>query len=161
MRKIIFVFCFLLAAFANSMAQQVIAAAGETFSNENMSISWTLGEVVIDTYVGDNMIVTQGFHQPGYIVTAIESFEYRKFEISLYPVPANDILHIDIAGERKFDLNYTITDLAGKIIRTGIIEKDNANHQVDVSGLATGNYYLRVYRKDGKQQSTYQIQKIR
>ncbi len=161
MKKFSFIALVIIISTSISYSQQVIAAAGETFSNGDISISWTLGEVVIDAYEGDGMVITQGFHQPEYVVTSVEQFNYREFELFLYPVPSRDVLNIDISGEIKHQMNYTITDLSGKIIKTGTIEKAKTRHQVDVSGLATGNYYILIYRKDGKQQSTYQIQKIK
>ena len=54
--------CFVIAA--NSMfAQQVISSAGETYSNINGSIAFTIGEVVIFTGTNGTTNLTQGFHQ--------------------------------------------------------------------------------------------------
>jgi len=48
----------------NSNAQQIIAPAGGYYEGENISFSWTLGETVIETLMGDDIILTQGFQQP-------------------------------------------------------------------------------------------------
>jgi len=48
----------------NSVAQQVIASAGGYYEGENISLSWTLGEPVIETFEGNDIILTQGFQQP-------------------------------------------------------------------------------------------------
>ena len=48
----------------NSNAQQVIASSGGYFEGENISFSWTLGETVIETFEGGDIILTQGFQQP-------------------------------------------------------------------------------------------------
>lgn len=48
----------------NSNAQQAIATAGGYFEGENISLCWTLGEPVIETFGGDDIILTQGFQQP-------------------------------------------------------------------------------------------------
>jgi hypothetical protein len=66
MKKIIASLTFLLAvAFAvNTSAQQVIASAGDYFEGNDISISWTLGEPVIETFQGNDLILTQGFQQP-------------------------------------------------------------------------------------------------
>lgn len=53
-----------LAIAINSNAQQVIASAGGYYEGDNISISWTLGEPVIETFVGADIILTQGFQQP-------------------------------------------------------------------------------------------------
>ncbi len=66
MKKLILVFisaAFLTIAI-NTNAQQVIASAGGYYEGDNISISWTLGEPVIETFVGEDIILTQGFQQP-------------------------------------------------------------------------------------------------
>ncbi len=45
-------------------AQQVISTSGGHFENENISMSWTVGEPVIETFTAGNVILTQGFQQP-------------------------------------------------------------------------------------------------
>ena len=45
-------------------AQQVIASAGGYYEGDNISISWTLGEPVTETFSGGGVILTQGFQQP-------------------------------------------------------------------------------------------------
>jgi hypothetical protein len=45
-------------------AQQVIASAGGYYEGENISLSWTLGEPVTETFSAGGVILTQGFQQP-------------------------------------------------------------------------------------------------
>ena len=45
-------------------AQQVIATSGGYYQNENISLSWTVGEPVIETFTAGDVILTQGFQQP-------------------------------------------------------------------------------------------------
>lgn len=45
-------------------AQQVIASSGGHYQDENISLSWTVGEPVIETFSGGNVVLTQGFQQP-------------------------------------------------------------------------------------------------
>ncbi len=54
-----------LILFANQTnAQQVIATSGGYYENENISLSWTVGEPVIETFTAGDVILTQGFQQP-------------------------------------------------------------------------------------------------
>jgi gliding motility-associated-like protein len=43
---------------------EVISSAGMYFESSAGSMSWTIGEVTIDTYTSSNNFLTQGFHQP-------------------------------------------------------------------------------------------------
>ena len=45
-------------------AQQVIASAGGYYEGDNISLSWTLGEPVTETFSAGGVILTQGFQQP-------------------------------------------------------------------------------------------------
>lgn len=53
------------AAFSfQAQAQQVVASSGGLFEGENISLSFTVGEPVTETFTGGNVILTQGFQQP-------------------------------------------------------------------------------------------------
>ena len=61
---------FLLVTFTiPSYSQEVINTAGEVYETPNGSISWTIGEPVIQTLEGSENYLTQGFHQPVEIPT--------------------------------------------------------------------------------------------
>ena len=60
------IFAIMIPAFANAQttSPEVVAAAGDFFSNNTHSLSWTLGEIAIETYSGTTAVLTQGFQQP-------------------------------------------------------------------------------------------------
>jgi len=53
-----------VACLFQAKAQQVIATSGGYYENDNLSLSWTLGEPVIETFNSGGLILTQGFQQP-------------------------------------------------------------------------------------------------
>lgn len=59
------IFCFLVASasYAQEIERSVVASAGENFSNGNFQLSFTLGEVVTETFADQNYILNQGFQQ--------------------------------------------------------------------------------------------------
>jgi len=58
---------------AQSVSPEVIATSGDYYENANISISWSLGEVVTETFTGASIILTQGFQQPfGIQITGID-----------------------------------------------------------------------------------------
>jgi hypothetical protein len=66
MKRIVSVLLILAFVFdsINTNAQQVIASAGGYYEGDNISLSWTLGEPVTETFSGGGVILTQGFQQP-------------------------------------------------------------------------------------------------
>ena len=49
---------------AQSFSQEVIGSAGMFTTSANGSMTWTIGEVMIETYSSADNFFTQGFHQP-------------------------------------------------------------------------------------------------
>jgi gliding motility-associated-like protein len=45
-------------------SQDVVGSAGTYIGTSYASMAWTIGEVTIETYSGDAIFFTQGFHQP-------------------------------------------------------------------------------------------------
>jgi hypothetical protein len=83
--RILFVILCIQLHFAGAKAQQAVSSAGTYFENESGSISWTLGEVVIETLSAGETILTQGFQQPSILLgTFYENPEIR-FSIDRVP----------------------------------------------------------------------------
>ncbi|MBN1340491.1 MAG: hypothetical protein JXA03_14270 [Bacteroidales bacterium] len=63
----LFFLSFLIYGFshAQSIERDVVASSGDYFENGGISLSWTLGELATETYMAGNIILTQGFQQPG------------------------------------------------------------------------------------------------
>lgn len=49
---------------AQSVSPEVVASAGDYYEGTNASLSWTLGEIVTETYTAGGVTLTQGFQQP-------------------------------------------------------------------------------------------------
>jgi hypothetical protein len=54
----------MIAGISQSNAQQVIVTGGGWYQTENITMSFTIGEPVIETFSGGDVILTQGFQQP-------------------------------------------------------------------------------------------------
>ena len=67
--SLIFIICF-----SQSNESEVIATSGEYFEEAGISLSWTLGETINETFSNENFILTQGFQQK--ITSQTESQEY-------------------------------------------------------------------------------------
>ncbi|MCK4464729.1 MAG: T9SS type A sorting domain-containing protein, partial [Bacteroidales bacterium] len=107
-----------LTASVSVKAQQleVVANSGEFYENSSGSLSWTLGEVVIETLSETNFILTQGFQQSKLTVTAINDLQTSGIELSVYPNPTNSFLFIEVKTDKQRDLQINLFDLNGKLI---------------------------------------------
>jgi len=81
--------------------------------------------------------------------TGIEDFRLEG-ELKVYPIPSSQVLHVDYRGQDVDKLILEIFDPSGRKIH--IQEFTNAadiKESIDVTGIATGVYYLRL-RTDQK-----------
>ncbi len=63
----------------------------------------------------------------------------------IYPVPAKDILYVAIKSDKAFKTRLQVYDATGKIVRDKelLINKGNNNFNINLKGLASGDYIIR------------------
>jgi hypothetical protein len=142
-------------AAAQSVTPEVIASAGEHFDNGNVQLSWTLGEVMIDTYDNGTNILTQGFHQPMLTVTAVDE-TLADVRLSLYPNPTSDYLNIELGNNDK-DINLQLYDMGGKLIHKAVINAYQTKYVLPMNAVASGNYLVQMQTEDGKVNTTHKV----
>jgi hypothetical protein len=123
-------------------AQQVITTAGNYTSNTSGSLSWTLGEGIIDTYAGSKVILTQGFQQSNLIVTAIKEVSKNSPEISAYPNPTNDFVSLKVATESVKNSKFLLYDVYGKLLQEQKLVSSET--KISFNNLAPGTYLLKL-----------------
>lgn len=140
-----------------SLGQEVIGNLGDTYSNESLSLSFTLGEVFIGDLSNNNAFVSQGFHQT-YTpeAPAVLSSHVKDANILVYPNPTAEILKID-SKDQKLD-SYAFYDLQGKLILQAKIIQSHVT--IDLSGVSDGVYRL-ILNNSNNQTISYLIIKIR
>jgi len=114
--------------------QNVISGGGNYTEGAGGSVSWTLGEVIIQTGTSGTHDATQGFHQGNIYVTGLE--EIPELKISVFPNPTSD--YFTITAPEFLTLN--VYNSAGQLVLNQLLNE--GNNQVDVTGLARGTYNL-------------------
>ena len=74
-------------------AQEVVVTQGDSYTNSNGSIDFTIGEVVINTGSDGSNDLTQGFHQTNWNFVSIED-HVPSYEATIFPNPTSEILTI-------------------------------------------------------------------
>lgn len=142
---------------AQSVEPQVIASSGTSYAVGSDQLSFTIGEPLITTYAQGANIITQGFHQPHLLVTAVEPVEMSDLSILAFPNPTSNVINIKIDGNTA-GLNIGVYDLNGRMLMC--IPYQNGQLQtIDLSHLAAATYSLRITEKNLKPRSTHLIQK--
>jgi hypothetical protein len=137
----------------------VIASAGGYNVYGGFSISWTLGETIIPTFKSQDgaLTLTHGFQQ-NLIVTAIEENLNDMVNIKIFPNPTSDNVNIQFEKPNNEEIDLTILDSQGKLLRSEIIESSMVEKQINLQNIPVGIYFLRLKR--GKLVNVYKVVKL-
>jgi len=145
MKTIKLIIFFLLIQISTTVGQSIdiqILSSTSSLSNQNSKLEYTMGELMVEEFKNDN-ILTQGFYQGKIIITNIESI-IPSIKIEIYPNPFMSSIKIDITEYKNVKIE--LFDLKGKIIKAESLIKHN--NQLDMSGLISGTYILRVIKNN-------------
>lgn len=134
-----FIFVFYLTSI---LAQQSTVSSGNSISNNNGSVSYSLGQVAFITNAGSNGSTSQGVQQPFEFFVLTFSDKIIDNNIRVYPNPVNDMLTIQYLNYTNDKIDFQILDVYGKLIRYENII--NSETQIDLSILVSGIYFVQV-----------------
>ena len=153
MKRITFSIVILLWIFAinaQSIDLFVIASTGNFMSNQDVSLSATLGEVMTETYSAGEIILTQGFQQSGLTVETYVNERGSEWDILVFPNPVTDELRIDFSGDYQGEIYIELFDLKGRKIIHRSMEKSSFRHLYTQSiySIEKGIYILKITTSD-------------
>lgn len=142
---------------AQIIMADVITTSGDYFKNSSSSLSWTLGEPVIETFNTTSNCLTQGFQQVFFTITAIEKDDELIEKINVFPNPSKGIINIISEAIYK-EIQVELSDIGGKLI---FKKSFNSNQgQIDLSSYSNSFYFLKITDSENKSIKTYKIQKV-
>ncbi len=140
MRILIFIFFPLI-----TFSQEVISSQGNSYTNSNVNIDFTIGEVIINTETDGTHYMTQGFHQTNWVFAGLENHT-PNYEAIIFPNPTEESLNIKTSTYEN--VVYTLYDAQGKLIMQNELFEEQTSLQVD--HLASGKYSLVLNSKTEK-----------
>lgn len=142
----------LLLLSAGLSAQEVISSQGDSYSNTNNTLDFTIGEPVVETVTDGTNSLTQGFHQTLLTITSIEDFDVD-LGVNIFPNPTAEKVNLTI---EKFEgVTFYLFDVTGKLLQEALITEQQTF--IKVSGYAKGSYLLKLEGKENKSLKTYKI----
>lgn len=152
--------CFVITA--QDVKQQVITSAGGyNISGDNsMSLSWTLGELVISTVEspGGQLVLTQGFQQTKVLIEGIEINPELDVEVLIYPNPATDYLNIKFSEPLVGETMIFLSGPDGRLITTEVMKPGVLVKEMRMQKYPAGKYFLRI--KNGNKRNVYKVIKL-
>lgn len=154
-------FCFGLTSVlsAQSIATSVIAAQGQVFSSASHRLAFTTGEAMTETFQNSGTVLTQGFHQPKLVVTALTEPLADLVDISYWPNPTRDILHVKLPESSQEPQKLELFDLRGKFLQQKEV-RPGETLEIDLTTYTAGIYFLRPTSPLSSQSASYKIQKL-
>jgi hypothetical protein len=148
MRKLIFTIGLVLIIFitnAQTVSPELISSSGDSFSNATYQLDWSVGECATVTHSAGDYVLTQGFHQGVYVISEVENIQ-TDLCISVYPNPTTDFISLKIENLNNESIQFTITDLSGKILHNAEI-KSNLE-QINFTDFALGTYFISITKQN-------------
>ena len=146
--------------FSQSTSPQVLSNGGDSYNILGITIDWTLGEPIIETFLNDGFALTQGFQQGSLIITRINELADLNYKIKVFPNPTAAQLNMRIQHPQiqKTALRYLVIDLQGKILLQGRV--DSYFQSLDLHQFSRGMYLLKLFEESNNHLQTFKIVKI-
>lgn len=148
MRKVFTLFAF-LAGITATFAQSAIVPVGGNAQSNNGSVSYTVGQIAIQTNGNESVSVAEGVQQP-YEIMVVGTNDYPQIVLNakIYPNPTENIAQLELNG---FEIpvggfHAILYDGNGKLLQNIKVTDDVT--QFEIGHYATGTYHLEL--RDGK-----------
>ena len=141
-RKLIFIVLSFLPFLISgqNLMPELLSSSGGLHTGTNTSLSWTLGEININTITSNDFMLTQGFQQTRLYTTSV--FEPESLiKAIVYPNPAKDFITIDIDYPLSAYLTLSLIDMNGNTYKHIYLPKDK---KTDISDLKSGYYFIAI-----------------
>jgi len=154
-RRIFLVFLVMVfynTALSQSISKRVVGTSGNTLSNSNLKVSWTIGEPVVGLMTAGGNQLGNGYH-PSLNVQALSVEEsLLDVQLKVYPNPTSQMLYVLHPELNSFLIK--ISDLNGKLIYSSSINKEEP---LDISNYSQGMYLITIQNKENNKTNTYKI----
>jgi len=147
----------LLAGLTSLMGQtaqrSVVSSLGGSAATANIRVSHTLGEAITGSANTANLYVGQGFEQAGAGPVSLDEANWG--QLKLYPNPARNTVHLEVASLQSSHLTVRIIDASGRVAweKSYPHPEHSPKRQMELSGLASGSYQVLLQPAEGPARS--------
>jgi hypothetical protein len=149
--------------YAQSIAPQSVNSAGVKMTQSNGSLSFTVGELVVQQqYDANGNSLGGGFTNSFTISTTVLSVQEPDaavLQVAVFPNPTTDLVQIQIKEASIEEMNLELTDLSGKTLYSAHYRLMNQNIGINTANYPTGIYLLTLKKPNGQILATYKIVK--
>lgn len=137
--------------------KEVILSAVGSKTNGGVSISWTLGGILMSTIAPGTPTIIQGSQMKS-IVTDIEAKLHLSIKPKVYPNPFTNHIIIQFNGSLEGAATVTVFDSQGRLVMSEMIESGLSEKNFLMHNLPAGIFYLKFTK--GEIENVYKIVKL-
>ena len=145
---------------AQNIEYQVLSNGGNTLEGEQLQLDWTLGELAILTLAGESSIVSQGLHQPSFLITDVSESKIELIEISVHPNPTSDWIALKQDFKQDTRLDVQLYSQNGSLLRQWDFQGTLIFEKLRLTEFPAGNYFLNIQNASTNQSQSFKIQKL-
>ena len=127
-------------------SQEVLPSSGGDATGSGGEISYSVGQVFVQTSYNSNESILEGVQQPYEIseISNLEKAESINLELSAYPNPASNYLLLQVNNIEFAGLSYRLYNINGELISDGNVLSNTTSIQLETLQPAT--YFLKITR---------------
>jgi hypothetical protein len=150
-----------MSGWGQSLELSILTTGGDFATGKSGSLSWTLGEMVIETVSTTDHYLTQGFQQSFHeLMTSLEPVT-KEINFSIYPNPAKDHVNIDITtGSRFFCYQIEIIDLTGEMVYQSELLCNSFHQRTSIAHFSSSLLLIRITGQSGEILKTWKVIKL-
>ncbi len=139
----------LFSSWSNGQTRTVSVKATTPLNSLQFQDSFAVVAFVQNLQTGEVYQTASALVPQGTYVTAVEKALPAYLQsVKLFPNPANDLLFCQLAQSAPSALNWSLTDLAGKVVLKGEVLPGQMEQQISVGHLAAGMYQFQLSAPD-------------
>jgi hypothetical protein len=126
--------------------QATIPATGGNANGSGGSVSYTIGQILYNTFSGTNGTVAQGVQQPYEIsvVTGIRNTEEIDLECFVYPNPTSGLAKLVFKSPDYKNMRFRLYDINGMLVQDKKVESMETD--ISLENLSSSVYFLKVIK---------------
>ena len=146
---------------AQNLAPAAVTCAATKMTQSNGSLSFTVGELVVETQTDGNGNTLGGGFTNGStsstIITSVQQPNEEKLMVNVYPNPTADMLTLDVQHIDVDAYTITIFDVSGKQVYTANHAGVSGRININLSSFESGTYLLNLTSNKQETLGTYQV----
>ena len=148
---------------AQSIEKAVIVTSGNTISNNNVSMTYTVGQPTTEMRTSENLAVTGQYQQTevGKMVAGLLDKKDISSQLAAYPNPVSKILNLYLNSKEVNEYKVDMYNTNGEIVKTGKWLSDKTPLLLDLSGIAMGTYYIKVFSERNQEFGLLKVVKVK